>query len=170
MGLRTVRAWIAASAMGTGALLMPVASQAQDSLAELREQFERETDPVRKAKAMTKLGDAQWQAARQASAAEDFEAARKLVRQYLDDTEVAAKALETSGINAEKKPRGFKDLQIHVRKSLRELEQMILTTPAELRGSLEVYRRDLLAIEKQLINELFPRQPGKSAEKKASED
>lgn len=163
-----MRAWVAASAMGAAGLLMPAASPEQEGMAELRELFERETDPIKKAKAMTKLGEAQWRAARQASAAGEFEAARKLVRQYLDDTETAAKALEGSGINAEKKPRGFKDLQIQVRKSLRELEQMILTTPVELRGSLEVYRRDLLAIEKQLINELFPRQPGKTAEKKAS--
>ncbi len=170
MALRRVRAWLAASVIATGVLVVSPGSPGQHTLAELREQFVRERDPVKKAKAMTRLGAAQWQAARQANAAGEFEAARQLVRQYLDDTEEAAKGLQGSGINAEKKPRGFKDLQIQVRGSLRELEQMILTTPAELRGSLEVYRRDLLAIEKQLINELFPRQQGKTPEKKASEE
>ena len=151
-------------------LLLATPTCAQDRMAELREQFEKETDPVRKAKALTRLGDAQWNAARKASAADDYAEARRLVRQYLDDSEAAANALKASGINAEKKPRGFKELQIHVRKSLRELDQMILSVPAEERGSLEVYRRDLLAIEKQLINDLFPRQPGKPGGKDSTND
>ena len=146
-------------------LLVSTPAYTQDPMALLRAQYENETDPVRKAKALTKLGDEQWRAARKATSAENYEEARKLVRQYLDDAEVAANALKDSGINAEKKPRGFKDLQIHVRKSLRELDQLILTVPDEQRGSFEVYKRDLLAIEKQLINELFPRQPGKPAGK-----
>jgi len=153
-------------ALGAGLVLLVAApARAQDRMAELRQQFESETDPVRKAKALTRLGNAQWDAARKASAADDYAEARRLVLQYLDDTETAVKALKASGIDAEKKPRGFKELQIHARKSLRELEQMILWVPAEERGSLEVYRRDLRDIEKQLINVLFPRQPGKEAPK-----
>jgi hypothetical protein len=162
MAFRVVSGW--GVALGAGLILL-LAPPAQDRMAELRQQFESETDPVRKAKALTRLGDAQWEAARKASAADNHAEARLLVLQYLDDTETAANALKASGINAEKKPRGFKELQIHVRKSLRELDQMILSVPAEERGSLEVYRRDLRDIEKQLINVLFPRQPGKEAPK-----
>ena len=158
-------------ALGAGlVLLVATPARAQDRMAELREQFEKETDPVRKARALTRLGNAQWDAARKASAADDYAEARRLVLQYLDDTETAVKALKASGIDAEKKPRGFKELQIHARKSLRELEQMILSVPAEERGSLEVYRRDLQAIEKQLINDLFPRQPGKPGGKNSRKD
>ena len=149
-------------------VLLALPACAQDQMALLREQFEKEADPARKAKALTRLGSAQWDAARKASALEDYVEVRRLVRQYLDDTEAAADALKASGIDAEKKPRGFKELQIHVRKSLRELDQLILSVPAEQRGSLEVYRRDLQAIERQLINELFPRQPGKEPPKARS--
>ena len=135
---------------------------AQDHIGELRAQFNHETDPVRKAKALPKLGDAQFNQLRKETDAGHYAEALKIVEEYRDEVKVAETALKASGLDAERKPAGFKQLQIHVRKSVREIEQTVLALPDEQRPPFEAIRRELTAIEKELIEMLFPRQPRKN--------
>ncbi len=138
------------------------AVQAQDRVAQLQAEFERESDPVRKAKLVPKLGDAQFEHVRKALEADNYAQALQILQQYRDEVRTAQAALKASGLNAEKKPNGFKQLQIHARKGVREMDQIILDLPMDQRDAFQVVRGDVAAIEKELFDVLFPRQPGKS--------
>jgi len=155
------RAWLAAALSWW--MLSP--ALAQDRIAELQEQFNRETDPVRKAKILPKLGDAQLDSARRETDAGRHAQALKILEEYRDEVKAAEAALKASGIDAERKPAGFKQLQIHIRKSVREIEQTILALPDAERPPFEAIRQELVGIEKELIDMLFPRRPRKNQEK-----
>ena len=135
---------------------------AQDRIAELQAQFNRENDPVRKAKVLPRLGDAQLNLVRKETDAGHYTQALKIIEEYRDEVKAAEAALKASGVDPERKPAGFKQLQIHVRKSLREIEQTVLVVPDEQRPAFEAIRQELMGIEKELIDLLFPRQPGKT--------
>lgn len=147
-----------AAALSCLLFLPPVA---QDRIAELAAQFNRESDPVRKARALPKLGDAQFDLARQETDAGHYQQALKLFGEYRDEVKAAEAALKASGVNAERKPAGFKQLQIHLRLGLREIDQTILALPDQERPPFEALRKELVDVEKELIDMLFPRQPGK---------
>jgi hypothetical protein len=69
--------------------------------------------------------------------------------------------LKSSGINAEKKPGGFKHLEIHLRQGLRRLEDVIIAIPVKHREPFEAIRKRLEEIDRELIDLLFPRKPDK---------
>ena len=154
--------WILAVA--TASLLLTATARVQDRVAELKSQFSRESDPVRKAKALPKLGDAQFDRVRKEIGAENFSQALRIIEDYREEVRTTLAALKATGVDAERKPAGFKQLQLYVRKSLRELDQVVLALPEGQREPFEAVRRELLSVEKELLELLFPRQPGKSAE------
>ncbi len=143
------------------ALLLP-AARVQDSLTELKNQFNRENEPARKAKALAKLGDAQFDLARRALDSSDFAQALQLLQDYRDAVHTAQTSFKAATSDPERRPGGFKQLQIHVRKSIRALDQIILSLPEDQRTPFDAVRKDLLSREKDLIDLLFPRQPGKT--------
>ncbi len=138
---------------------------AQNRFAELRSQFTKEGDPARRAKALARLGEAQFKEIHREIDAVEYAEALKIAGEYRDEVRSMEAWLKSSGIDAERHPGGFKQLQIHLRKSLRELEQTILSLPDEQRDGFSAIRKDLLGVEKELIDLLFPRQPEKSREK-----
>jgi len=80
-----------------------------------------------------------------------------------ETTRRSADGWARSGKDAERKPNGFKNLQIHIRQNIPRLEQTILTLPVEQREPFEAIRKELDAIDRELIDALFPRQPAKKA-------
>ncbi len=137
---------------------------AQDHLAELQAQFNQESDPVRKAKALMKFGDAQFELLGKQADAGNYGEALHVLQEYREEVKVTHAALKATGLDAEKKPGGFKQLQIHVRKSLRKLNQTITSLPYKERDPFEAIRRELEEIDKELVDMLFPRQPGRRPE------
>jgi hypothetical protein len=161
-------AWVLRCLAVAATLASPVFAQApaQERLAELQAQFDHEGDPIRKAKSLAHLGNAQFEVARQQTAAGDFAGALGTFQGYRDDAKSASAALKGTGADAERKPGGYKQLQIHVRKGIREVEQTMVAAPAEEREGFESIRRDLVNVERELIDLLFPRQPAKNAKAK----
>ncbi len=135
---------------------------AQDRVAALQTEFHRETNAVRKAKLIHKLGDAQFQEARRYGDGGDYDAVAKWMESYRDDAKAALAALKAFHPDGERHPQGYKEMQIHVRKSLKVLEETILESPESYRARLEAVRKDLIRVEDQLIAALFPPPPGKS--------
>ena len=127
----------------------------------LQAEFDRETDPVHKAKKIHKLGDAQFQEAYRAGDAEDYDAVAKWMESYRDNVKAALAALKAANPDAERHPNGYKQLEIYLRKSLRALEETILVTPESYRSRLESLRKGLIAVEDELSTALFPRRPDK---------
>lgn len=140
------------------------APQAQNRVSALQSKFQSETDPVRKAKALPKLGDAQFEAVQRETAAGNYAEALRTVEEYCGEVNAAYAALKASGVDAERKPSGFKQLEIHLRRSLRRLDDIILVLPAGSREPFEALRSDLQAVENELVHLLFPRRPPKLPE------
>ena len=139
--------------MGTGLF-------AGDRVQELQARFDRETDAVRKAKVFEKLGDAQFEEARKSGSTGDYSAVGLTMESYRDDARAALDALKKSQPDAERHPNGYKQLQYHVHRSLRELDEILVVAPPEYRPPLRLVRQDLAAVNDELLRMLFPRRPG----------
>jgi hypothetical protein len=130
-----------------------------DDVNALQARFDRETNSVHKAKLLEKLGDAQLELTRRASEANDFKTIGFVMEKYRDNARVAIDALKKDHRDAEHHTSGYKQLQIHVHKSLREVDETLVVAPDEFRPPLEVVRRDLANMDDELLELLFPRHP-----------
>lgn len=138
---------------------------AQDRLAEDLAKYQHESDPVRKSRALAKLGDEQVDLAKKQLKAEDEVASLHTLEQYRDEVHDMVSALHGTGVDAEKKPAGFKELQISLRETIRRIDDLIFTLNVDKRPFFRVVRNDLFTDQNQLIDELFPRKPDKSPPK-----
>jgi hypothetical protein len=127
---------------------------------ELQARFDRETDAVRRAKIFEKLGNAQFEEARKSGNAGDYSAVGLAMEKYRDNARSAFDALKKNQPDAERHPNGYKQLQFHVRRGLRELDEILVVAPVEYRPPLRLVRQDLAAINDELLHMLFPRRPG----------
>jgi len=138
---------------------------AQDRLAEDLAKYQHESDPVRKSRALAKLGDEQVDLAKKQLKAEDEVASLHTLEQYRDEVHDMVAALHGTGVDAEKKPAGFKELQISLRETIRRIDDLIFTLNVDKRPFFRVVRNDLFTDQNELIDELFPRKPDKSPPK-----
>lgn len=150
-----------------GILLLGVpAARPQAPLEELRARFQRETDPARKARLFPKLGDAQLDRVRALGSQGKYDEALAALAEYRAEAQATHSALKASGINAEKRPGGFKQLQIHLRKGQRHLADTIAALPVDRREPFQATEKYLAALDNELIEMLFPRQPGRKPEER----
>jgi hypothetical protein len=133
---------------------------AAEKLEELQARFDHETDAVRKAKLLEKLGDAQFDEARRSGVAHDYSAVGLTMEKYRDNARAAFDALKKNQPDAERHPNGYKQLQFHVHRALRELDDILLVAPLEYKPPLRLVRQDLNAMNDELLHRLFPRRPG----------
>jgi len=132
---------------------------AADGLAELQAQFDRETSGVHKAKLLGKLGDAQFEEARRAGKAGDYDAVGLTLEKYRDNVRAAVEALKKQHPDAEKHSNGYRQLEIYVRKGVREVDDTLLVSPESHMPPLQIIRQDLAAMDDELLKMLFPRRP-----------
>jgi hypothetical protein len=158
---------ILATAVSAGAFLLScavgltaTAPRPPDTLEQLQEKFDKETDGVRKAKQMQKLGDAQFAKEREAAKAGDFVTAGLVMEKYRDNVRTALDALKKTHPDAEKHPNGYKQLEFHSGQGLREVRDVILAMPEPLRPPMQIVEKDLREIDMELLKLLFPRRPG----------
>lgn len=147
------------SCLGGMLLILPV--RATDTLVELQARFDRETNAVRKAKLIEKLGDAQFEEARQAGRVGDNNTLGLTLEKYRDNVRAALEALKKQHADAERHSNGYRQLQFHVRRGIREVEDALLMAPDPYKPPLEIVRRDLIAMDDELIKLLFPTHPAK---------
>jgi hypothetical protein len=144
------------------ALLLCVLGAASiEELARLQAQFDAETNAVHKAKIMEKLGNAQFEEARQAGRKGDFSAVDLTLEKYRDNVRAALEGLKKQEPDAEKHSNGYRQLQFLVHRSLREVEDSTLAAPAAYQPPLELVRKDLIAMDDEMIKLLFPAHPAK---------
>ena len=130
---------------------------AQDKLAQFRDRYEHETDPVRKAKDFQQLGDAQMAEFARATAKDEYENALRHLSDYRDEAHTCFNALNAAVADAEKHPEGFRQLQIHLRKGLWAMERTIPEIPEPRRQEFRTIHDDLAELQSKLIHALFPR-------------
>src|SRR5262245_23296332 len=104
MRLRLLAVLLAVLAPGAGT------ARAVEDVAHLQERFDKESDGVRKAKMLEKLGDAQFSQEREATKAGDFTTAGLVMEKYRDNVRAALASLKKAHPEAEKHPGGYKQL------------------------------------------------------------
>lgn len=127
-----------------------------DKLSDLQARFDAETNGVRKAKLLQHLGDAEFDEAARAEKAGDFNTVGVLMEKYRDNVAAASAALQKENPDGERHPGGYKQLEMHVQKGLRELDEYLLEAPDALKPPLELVRQDLLKVDDKLLRILFP--------------
>ena len=127
-----------------------------DKLSELQSRFDGEANAVHKAKMLQKLGDAEFDEAGRAGQAGDFTTLDLIMEKYRDNVRAAAQALEKENPDAERHPNGYKQLEMHVQKGLRELDEFLLEAPEPFKPPLQLVRKDLLKVDDILLRHLFP--------------
>jgi hypothetical protein len=132
---------------------------AQDRTAEFRSRFDHEPDPVRKAMLIVPLGDAEFLEIQKEFEAGEISEALAVLRQYRDEVRSCRDGLDARGIDAERHPSGFKQLQISLRESLRRLDDLIVSIPRDQQTPFLDVRKEIDQMNRHVIRELFPRQP-----------
>ena len=140
---------------------VPVLASEAGNPDDLQARFDHESNSVRQAKLFEKLGDEQLAETRRASRAADFTTVGEVMERYRDNARVALSALKQQHPDAEHQLNGYKQLQMHVRKALREMKEMVLLAPTEYKPPLQLVQNDLASMDDELLAMLFPRRPGK---------
>jgi len=130
-----------------------------DSVASLQARFDRETNGVHKAKFFEKLGDAQLEEARRAGKAGDYNAVGVTLEKYRDNVRAALEALKKQHPDAEKQSNGYRQLEMQVRKGIREVDETLLVSPEGYQPPLQIVRTDLIGMDEEMLKMLFPRRP-----------
>jgi len=132
---------------------------AQDRTAELRARFEKETDPVRKARLVEPLADAEFRNMHEKIDAGDLAAAAEIARRVRDEAAASKKSLDAKSRDPEAHPEGYKQLEISVRVSVRRLDDIMVGLAKDDQAPLAEVRKDLDEQDRQMIHQLFPKRP-----------
>jgi hypothetical protein len=130
---------------------------AADKLSDLQARFDNETNGVHKAKMLQKLGDAEFEEASRAEKSGDYTTVDLILEKYRDNVRAASAAIEKETPDGERHPNGYKQLEMHVQKGLREVDEILLIAPTEFKPPLELVRQDLISFDDKLLRSLFPR-------------
>ena len=130
---------------------------AADKLSDLQARFNSETNGVHKAKMLQKLGDAEFEEATRAEKSGDYSTVDLILEKYRDNVRAASEALEKETPDGERHPNGYKQLEMHVQKGLRQVDEILLIAPTEFKPPLQLVRQDLLTLDDKLLRALFPR-------------
>ena len=138
------------------AMLCAVAVAA-DKLSELQAHFDSETNGVHKARMLQRLGDAEFEEASRAEKSGDYVTVGLIMEKYRDNVRAASQVLEREKPDAERHSNGYRQLEMHVQKGLRQIDEILLVAPAEYKPPLQLVRTDLLTFDDELLRFLFPR-------------
>jgi hypothetical protein len=129
---------------------------AQNRIADLRARFAREPNAVSKAKLMPQLGDAEFVEIDTDVTKEQLPEALATLQIYRDEVNSCNKGLDAMGVDAEKHPAGFKQLQFSLRDSLRRLDAVIVNMTGDEQAPFLEVRQELSEVNRHLIEHLFP--------------
>ena len=127
-----------------------------DKVGELQARFDQETHATSKIKILDKLGEAQSLAATHAQQTNDYISIGLIFEKYRDNVRAAFLALKEQEPNADKHPDGYRRLELQVRRGIREVDDITIIVPEEVRPPLQLVREDLIKMDDDLIHDLFP--------------
>ena len=126
-----------------------------DNLDKLRQELARANDPVDRAKATAKLGDELVKEMSELYKKGAYTDGEHLLDEYLKAVRTAHRGLQESGRDARRKPAGFKQLEIHLRKSGHTMERIAQHAPADARDPLVQAQKELEDIRSELLQALM---------------
>jgi len=140
-----------------GAAIWCVGARGADRLKELQEKFDRDTHAESKVKDLQKLSPWQFDAATSAGKTGDYVMVGLIFEKYRDNVRQAFELLRKQEPDADHHPNGYRQLELEVRRGIREVSDTMLVAPEAVRPPLEIVRKDLIDTDDALINLLFPR-------------
>jgi hypothetical protein len=145
------------STLVISALCVGLCCQASDKVKELQDHFDHDPHAGGKVKTLNKLADAQFEAAAKAGSDGDYVSVGLIFEKYRDNVRSAFELLKKQEPDADRHPNNYRQLELEVRKGIREVEETIVVVPAEVRPPLQIVRQDLIEADDALIALLFPR-------------
>jgi hypothetical protein len=129
----------------------------QKQILDFRTRFTQETDAVRRAQKMPKLGEAEFDEITRDIDEGKLTDGLAILKEYRDEIQLCEEGLDAKKIDAEKHPQGFKQLEISLRQSLRPLNSLLVGLRSDEQAPFLEVRTDLDELNRHLIHELFPR-------------
>ena len=108
-------------------------AEGSDKAKELQAHFDKESHATSKVKALDKLAEAQFEAAGKAGQSGNYVAVGLTFEKYRDNVRAAFDLLKKQEPDADRHPGGYRQLELQVRKGIREIEDTILVAPGEMR-------------------------------------
>jgi hypothetical protein len=130
-----------------------------NNLDKLRQELARANDPIARAKATAKLGDALVKQMSELYKKGAYTDGEQLLGEYLAAVRAAHRGLQESGRDARRKPAGFKQLEIHLRQSGHTLERIAQHAPLDSRDPLVQAQKELDGIRSELLQALMQGSP-----------
>jgi len=130
---------------------------AADKLKELQEHFDRDPHATSKIKTLDKLGQAQFDSATKAGEAGDYITVGFIFEKYRDNVRAAFDLLRKEEPDADRHGTAYRQLELQVRRAVREVEETLVIVPDPVRPPLQIVRQDLISFDDELIRLLFPR-------------
>jgi hypothetical protein len=121
-----------------------------------RQKLEKEKDPVDRAKIAIKISEILLDDVADAVRAGKVDEMELQLAAYSETIESAHQTLVDSGRNASKKPGGFKELEIALRKHTRKFEEFARMLGIQSRVPLEKAKDFVVGVQKKLLKALFP--------------
>jgi len=138
-------------------LLACSALLAADKVKDLQDHFDRDPHADSRVKTLDKLGLAQFDSASKAGQAGDYSSVGFIFEKYRDNVRSALELLKKQQPDADRHANPYRQLELQVRRGIREVEETIVAAPDPVRPPLEIVRHDLISTDDELIHLLFPR-------------
>lgn len=145
-----MNAWISILALLVLAL-STIACENPDT-EELKRKLAEKDDPGDRAKIAVKIGENLLEEIGQAYKERDYPQGHERLGEYVELVQQAHRELEDSGRDARRKPKGFKELEIHLRRSHRTFEELARRVPFDQRQPV---RRAMNQVEELRTTLLF---------------
>src|SRR5271167_299738 len=139
------------------AAIFAEAARAAENVERLREQFHQGQDPVQRAKLFPKLGAALLDEMKKLEAAKQYEQVLPLFLEYRDSAAAAFSGLTATGVDPEKHSAGFRELEMYLRRSLHQVNDVVFGMPLEDREPLRKAQQEIEDLDNRLVKALFPR-------------
>ena len=121
----------------------------------LEEKLRITTDPIKKVKTLIKISDFHLHAAANMVKKEDLTEADRYLSHYRETIRRTQEILNSSGRNAQKKPAGFKDFEIALKRQLRILEDLRVLYPYEQAQKVNETIEQAKAAQEQMLVQIF---------------
>ena len=123
-----------------------------------RDKLNRQTDPVDRTKTYINVSEILLSLAGDAIKTGEPELLDKRLNEYVDTIRDAHQTMMKTGRDAHRKPKGFKDLEIAMRRQIRVLEDLSKTVSFDQRMPVENARDEAADIQKDILKALFGEQ------------
>jgi hypothetical protein len=127
-----------------------------DAEARLLARLQKEHDPVKKSKEETRLARIKLRQAIEAYEGGNIEQGAQLLSIYLGRIKDSWQTLRSSGRNAARDSRGFKELDIELREDARLLDDLKRRIPYFDRGPIEKAAKEVEQSRAEVLQALFP--------------